>query len=261
MQLSVGKMLLLAFVCAFCKMESGWFGECKLRQPIVTGFLVGLVLGDVTNGLKIGAAFELIWMGTAGIGPVAHLDIVTGGVLGTTMALITGQGVEAGMLFAVPASMLMQFVSNITMTVYSAFNVMIDRNVAEGKFNTILPIHLLVGTVDVCVNFIITFAALAASNAIAGVIANGFPAWLENGLAGVAQLLPAFGFAMLLSIMMDTELIPFFILGFILAAYADVPYTMIGIGAIGLSLAWIWYLIASKFGGVKAAAADDEWED
>jgi len=67
---------------------------------------------------------------------------------------------------------------------------------------------------------------------------------------------------MLLSIMMDTELIPFFMIGYTLAAFADTPYNMIGIGVIGLALAWIYFIIANKFGGKQTvAAAADEWED
>ena len=42
--MSIVQMVLLALACAFCRMEGGWFGECKLRQPIVTSFFVGLIL-------------------------------------------------------------------------------------------------------------------------------------------------------------------------------------------------------------------------
>ena len=62
--------------------------------------------------------------------------------------------------------------------------------------------------------------------------------------------------------MMDTELIPFFMIGYTLAAFAGTAYNMIGIGVIGLALAWIYYIIANKFCGKQAvAAAADEWED
>ena len=261
--MSTAQMLLIALGCAFCKMEGGWFGECKFRQPIFTGFLVGLILGNVSEGLKVGAEFELIWMGTAGIGPVAHLDITTGGILGAAVAVSTGQGVEAGMLFALPASMMMQMVENVTMTVYSTFNVMAEKAVTDHKFNNVMKIHLGVGLCNVVLNFCITFAALLFSNAVASAVANGLPGWLESGLGGVAAILPSFGFAMLLSIMMDTELVPFFMIGFVVAAYSSTgtAYTMIGIGALGLAIAWIFYIVMNKVGTVSTASAGDEWED
>ena len=53
---------LIGVVAALSVLEGGWLGECKLREPVVTGFLVGLILGNVKEGLIIGAQLELIWM-------------------------------------------------------------------------------------------------------------------------------------------------------------------------------------------------------
>ena len=202
-------------------------------------------------------------MGTAGIGPVAHLDVTTGGFLGTVIALVSGQGFEAAMLFALPASMIMQFAESVWNTAFGYFDVKIDNDVANGVYNKVFSTFMFAAVLRVLVEFAIVLAFLLASNAISAAISNGFPAWLENGLGGAGQLLSSYGFAMLLSIMMETELIPFFIIGYTLAAFAGGAYNMIGIGAIGLSLAWIYYILANKFGGkqVVTAAAADEWED
>ncbi len=261
--MSIVQIVLLAAACAFCRMESGWFGECKFRQPIVTSFIVGLILGDVPNALKIGAQFEMIWMGVAGIGPVAHLDVTTGGFLGTVIALQSGQGFEAAMLFALPASMIMQFLENFTNTAFGYFDVKIDNDVENGVYDKITSTFLFAGALRVILEFTVVLVFLLASNAISAALSNGFPAWLEKGLGGAGVLLSAYGFAMLLSIMMEKELIPFFIIGYTLAAFSGRSYNMIGIGAIGLALAWIYFLIADKLGGRKAAVADadDGWED
>ena len=90
---------LIGVVAALSVLEGGWLGECKLREPVVTGFLVGLILGNVKEGLIIGAQLELIWMGTASIGPTAGLSIGTGGTIGTAIALSTGSGIEVAMAF------------------------------------------------------------------------------------------------------------------------------------------------------------------
>ena len=260
--MSIVQMVLLALACAFCRMEGGWFGECKFRQPIVTSFLVGLILGDVPNALKIGAQFEMIWMGVAGIGPVAHLDVTTGGFLGTVIALQSGQGFEAAMLFALPVSMIMQFLESFSNSAFGYFDVKIDNDVENGVFTKIKSTFLFAAVLRVVLEFTVVLVFLLASNAISQALSNGFPAWLENGLGGAGKLLSAYGFAMLLAIMMDKELIPFFIIGYTLAAFTGRAYNMIGIGAIGLALAWIYFLIADKLGGGKAvAAADDGWED
>ena len=41
--MSIVQALLIALVAAVARCEGDWLGECKLREPIITGFLVGLV--------------------------------------------------------------------------------------------------------------------------------------------------------------------------------------------------------------------------
>ena len=57
-------------------------GFCLIVR-LLPVYWVGLVLGDVKNGIIIGAQLELIWMGIAGIGASTPPDVVTGGILGT----------------------------------------------------------------------------------------------------------------------------------------------------------------------------------
>ena len=42
--------------CALTQLEGDWLGECKIREPVITGFLVGLIMGDVAKGLFIGGS-------------------------------------------------------------------------------------------------------------------------------------------------------------------------------------------------------------
>lgn len=263
--MSIIQMLLLAFVTAFCKLEGGWFGECKLREPIITGFLTGLILGDPAKGLMIGAELQLIWMGAAAIGPVTGLDIITGCVLGTAVAITTGQGLEAAMLFGVPASLLMQFIGSITCSLYSFFNVMVDKEIAAHKFDKVAKIHYFVGFLGLIQSFLVMFVALLFSNAVSAFLANGLPEWINSGLAGVAALLPMLGFAILFKIIYDRELIPFFIIGFVLAAFSGVGHTMVSIAMLAFAIAWIMFIIFSKIGSSANLSvkdvSDDEWED
>lgn len=54
--------LLIGLIGALSQWESRMMGEIKLSQPIVTGLLVGIVLGDVKTGVIMGAQFQLLWM-------------------------------------------------------------------------------------------------------------------------------------------------------------------------------------------------------
>lgn len=84
--------ILLGLIAGIGILDSRLFGVLMLERPLVLGALVGLVLGDFKTGIIIGAQLELIWMGIAGIGSSTPPDVVTGGVLGTAFAIISGKG-------------------------------------------------------------------------------------------------------------------------------------------------------------------------
>lgn len=75
MEISILQALLIGVVASLTCIEGDFLGECKLREPLVTGFLVGLILGEPVKGVIIGGQLQLIWMGATGIGLSAQLDI------------------------------------------------------------------------------------------------------------------------------------------------------------------------------------------
>ena len=58
--MSLVQAILIGCVCALTQLEGDWLGECKLREPVITGFLVGLIMGDVAKGLFIGGSLQLM---------------------------------------------------------------------------------------------------------------------------------------------------------------------------------------------------------
>ncbi len=69
---------------------------------------------------------------------------------------------------------------------------------------------------------------------------NGLPEWANTGLSAVAKVLPALGFALLLNLLLDKKLIPYFIIGFCLSAYLNM--SLIGVFAISYDIAYIIYI-------------------
>ncbi len=72
------------------------------------------------------------------------------------------------------------------------------------------------------------------------------PTWLTDGLAIGGGMVVAVGYAMVINMMATKEVWPFFAIGFVLATVTNI--TLIGLGAIGTALAFI-YLTLSKQGG------------
>jgi len=258
---------LIAGVAALTQLDGAWLGEMKLREPIITGFLVGLIMGDMTKGLLIGAQLQMIWMGATGIGPTAQLDIGTGGTIGAAVALVTGKGAASAILFGLPVAVIMQFVNTLLLTGYSALMQKVDNDVSEHKFNSIARIHYLCGFISFLMYFSLTFVPMYFGNSIIKQMVNGLPKWANSGMNAVAALLPAMGFALLLNIILEKKLIPFFIIGFIPAAFIGEDLTMVGITAVAVAIAWIMFMLLSNQNNQsnndskQDTVSEDEWED
>src|SRR5258707_12209175 len=78
-----------------------FLGTTLLSRPLVLGPLVGLVLGDITQGIIIGGTLELIFMGNIKVGAAIPPDVITGGVVGPAFPLILCQGPEIALAFSV----------------------------------------------------------------------------------------------------------------------------------------------------------------
>lgn len=261
--MSFVQAILIGLIAALTHFEGGWLGEAKFREPVVTGFLVGLVLNDMQKGLIIGAQLQLIWMGATGIGPTAQLDIGTGGTIGAAVAIMTGQGAETAIVFALPVAVIMQFLNMMLMTSYSGLMQKVDRDIEAGKYESINRIHYLAGFLSFMLYFLLTFVVMYYGNNVISKVVEALPEWAHQGMGAVAALLPALGFALLLNIIMETSLVPYFILGYVPAAFVGTDLNMVGIGAMAFAIAWIIFDLKSTSGQVvtQTVSVHDEWED
>lgn len=56
--------LLVAVVAFLASIDEQTFGACMMSRPLFTGPIVGLIMGDVTTGIIIGASLEAMFMGS-----------------------------------------------------------------------------------------------------------------------------------------------------------------------------------------------------
>lgn len=64
--------------------------------PLFAATFTGLVLGDVQTGLMIGATLQLMTLGVATYGGATVPDFLSGAIMGTAYAIISGKGAEYG---------------------------------------------------------------------------------------------------------------------------------------------------------------------
>ncbi len=75
----------IAILMAFLSLDETAVGQFMVSRPIVTGPLVGWLIGRAGIGLEMGALIELIWIGDVPVG--AHLPLDLTMLTGTSVAL------------------------------------------------------------------------------------------------------------------------------------------------------------------------------
>ena len=98
-----------------------------MRNPIIEGALVGLILGDWMTGATIGATIQLIYMGQITVGGISSFDKCYAGVIATAVTMLSHQTPEVGVTIAVTLGTIGLLASNLTMTVNAVFVHMADK--------------------------------------------------------------------------------------------------------------------------------------
>lgn len=210
-------------------------GLTHIHRPIVTGLVVGLILGDVQTGLIIGGTLELIWMGMAPLAGAQPPNVVIGGTIGTAFGIILGQDPNVAVGVAVPFAVAMQGLVTLLFTIFAPIMHKADNFAEEANYKGIDRINYLGIAIHFVLNAVIAFLPIYFGAERATVWVEAVPQWILDGLSIAGGMMPAIGFAMLMKIMLKTEYIMFFIVGFILAAYLQMP--ILAIALIGLAIA------------------------
>lgn len=219
-------------------------GSLYINRPIVLAPIVGLILGNLEQGLIIGASLELFFMGAVSIGAYVPPDTIVGGVLATAFAIASGKGIETAVTLAMPIALLSQALGNFCNVFNSVILRWTDKYAEGGNYGGVVWTHWLIGLITVVRRFLLVlFAFYYGSAAVSGLI-DAIPAYVTDGMAAAAGLLPALGFAMLMRMTINKSNIPYYFLGFVLAAYLNVP--VLGVAILGLILVLVKYNFLDK---------------
>lgn len=235
------------------------FGSLYINRPIVLGPLVGLVLGDVTQGLIIGANLELFFMGAVSIGAYIPPDSIVGAILATAFAISTGNSTEAAIALAMPIGLISLAVGNFLNVFNSVILRFTDKYAEEGKYGGIVATHWMIGILNVLRRFLLVFFAFYLGvDKMQGLI-DAIPTVLIDGMDAAAGLLPALGFAMLMRMILNKQIIPYFFLGFICAAYLGMP--VLGVAILGLIIVVVQFGFLNPKNETATASINEEVDD
>ena len=86
----------------------GWY---TMGRPLVSGLIIGVILGDVRTGILMGAAVQTLYIGLVTPGLSMPADLNFAAYMGIPLAMVAGASTEYALSLSVPLSFLGRFVS------------------------------------------------------------------------------------------------------------------------------------------------------
>ncbi|WP_159548869.1 PTS mannose/fructose/sorbose/N-acetylgalactosamine transporter subunit IIC [Streptococcus halichoeri] len=226
MSITIIQAVLIGLWTAFC--FSGMLLGLYTNRCIVLSLGVGVILGDIQTALAVGAISELAYMGFGvGAGGTVPPNPIGPGIFGTLMAITTVASKdkitpEAALALSTPIAVGIQFLQTATYTAFAGAPEAAKKALRVGNFHKFRiaangTIWAFAG-----LGFILGLIGALSMETLTNLFAL-IPPVLLNGLTLAGKMLPAIGFAMILSVMAKKELIPYILLGYVLAVYFGLP--------------------------------------
>lgn len=201
-----------------------------LYKPLVAGTVVGFILGDPVQGCIYGAAINLPYIAFISAGGTAPQDPGLAGTLGTALAMVANVEPAVAITLALPLGLLGTIIWVTHMTVDVIFVHMADKAADENNLDRISFLHVVPPQIIMAVMCItpVMIGAYYGAGAVAGLVEalEGTPL---HSLEVIGGLLPAIGIAMNLRSISRPNTMLFFLIGFILAVYLNLPVITVAV--------------------------------
>ncbi len=178
-----------------------------LYSPVFGGAVTGLVLGDLKTGLIVGATLQLATLGVATYGGATVPDFLSGSVMRTAYAIISGRGAAYGIGLAIPIGLLLTQMDILARLANTYFQNHATKE-AEKVNYTAVERDNLYGIISwVLSRAIPVFIGLTFGAAVVKAINNWIPTWLMNGLKTAGII---YGYCNINEISTIKEILPIF---------------------------------------------------
>ncbi len=219
-----------------------WLGPgLWLNEALVSGFVTGIIIGNIPLGLSVGVTMTLLSLGQWTYGGASIPDYQTGSIVGTAIGALATGSLETqttiALAVAIPTALLMTQMDILGRATNTIFMHSADSFVKRGDERGISMMHLLGQLPWGLTRAIPVFLAVWLGAGPIKTIISDSPAWLIQGIGTAGHMLPALGFALLLSMLPVKKFWPFLLIGFILFAYMKLPLLAVGLTAVAISFA------------------------
>ncbi|MDK1727924.1 PTS mannose/fructose/sorbose/N-acetylgalactosamine transporter subunit IIC [Dellaglioa algida] len=207
--------------------------------PVILGTIMGVIMGDMSTALAIAGTFQLMMLGVAAIGGSSTPNYGLATIIGAFVAIRTGTGVNAAVAIGIPIGLLGMQLEVIGRLIC---NFLVHRMMTLNEkhlWKSMNRVALLGPVLFFCQTAIPTALVVIIGPTFVKALLKAIPTWITDGLAVAGGMLPVVGIALLLRYMPVSKFLTFILIGFVMAAYMNVP--LFGIAIIGFSGAYFYF--------------------
>lgn len=184
--------------------------------------------------------------------------IAAWGSLDYAFAISMGKGVDAAVALAMPIAVISLGIENLVSAITPVCLKIADDGAAQGNDSKIMFTQWLMGAFATSYKFLLAFGAFYIGADKVQDLLDFIPQFILDGMGVAAGILPAMGFAMLMRMIINKKLIPFFFLGFVLASYANIPVLGVAIIAVIIAVEKFGFLEGKPQLAGNAEEVDDD---
>lgn len=218
MDFNIIQILLVAVFAFIAAIDQFSFLE-SLYQPIVSGAVVGAILGDLQTGLIVGGTYQLMTIGNMPVGGAQPPNAVIGGIMAVVFAIASKLDPAAAVGLAVPFALIGQYCVTLLFTAMSPLMSVADKYADSSDAKGIERLnYLAMGALGLFFAIVVVLGLVGGSvlgDKLAA-LSTEF-AWFMNGLGAAGKMMRYVGFAILLRIMLSNDLWGIYFAGFALA--------------------------------------------
>ncbi len=222
------EVLWLSALGAFIALDHALVGQFMLAQPIVVGGIFGALLGDLPQGLFVGALVQMLWLGVVSVG--AHIPpdytlsggvaVVLAGSFSHRLGLAPGPSIILALAAAIPAGWLArQLDTAVRHLVNGALARRAESELAAGRLPNLSGMHLAALIPSWGKGFVIYALWLGPVSTLLGRLIVRLPPQTLAGLELGFWALPALAFAVVFELTTRDQ-VPVWELGTFLGTWA-----------------------------------------
>lgn len=222
------------------------FGWYTLGRPLIGGFICGIIFGDITRGVLLGAAIQTVYLAYVTPGGAIPVDISFVSYPAMAIALVSNMETSMAIAMASTIGVIGTIAFNLTKGANSFWNSKTRTAIEEKQFDRLTRYHLILPQLTMLlIRGIPAFLAVYVGAEYVTQCIEMLPEFVTNALMSLGGILPAVGIAALLTqCAKEASAVLFFLMGFVCVVFMNM--NIIGVSIVGGVFAYFYYLISAR---------------